>query len=452
MFSLSRHHPLLNTEKYLIHVCGIVVSVCLYLLFSAAGSEGFPSLPLFYSVMALVFSCSVIAAISIQSNEIILRSSSLLIVSAVFTWPVIFRLIAVQFYPVFEDDHYRFLWDGYVFFEYATPYGVAPSEFFGNNSVPSSMEDILGGINYPDIPTIYGPVTELIFLLSYWLFPADIFGLQLLSALFDLGVIGVLWRVAPRWGAVLYAWSPLIIKEFSLTAHPDIYAVFFLGVSFLCLKKNYQVACMVFLAIAVCTKVFAILLVPLFAIRCRWFTWPIFVVVVGAIYAPFYYLNNADLYGLFAFAQNWQFNGSIVVLLNQIFDIHTTKIITALLFCCLYAVYWFYFVLGKKADIRGDWVFAVFFLLAPVVNAWYLVWLLFFAAIYPSLWAWFASFMILLSYVNGFNILDGTLELYEQPHWARWLEYGSVIAVWVIEVIVIRTSSELRAQKKAPSL
>lgn len=431
----------LMVEKILLHLSGACTCWALFFLFDAAGSEGFPSLPIFFSIMGLVFGCSIIAAISTRKIEST-QTSHVALIAAVFIWPILFRLIAVQFYPIYEDDHYRFLWDGFVFFEYGTPYGVAPSEFFGSDSVPTYMEDILGGINYPDIPTIYGPITEIIFLTSYWLFPSDIFGLQLLSALFDVGVISILWYLAPKWGTVLYAWSPLIIKEFSLTAHPDIYAVFFLAISFLCLKKNYAVMCMVFLAIAVCTKIFAILLVPLFAIRCQWFTWPIFVAVVTAIYAPFYYLNNADLYGLFAFAQNWQFNGSVVVLFNQLLDIHTTKIVTTILFCFLYALYWLYFVLGKKTNVRGDWVFAVFFLLAPVLNAWYLVWLLFFAAIYPSLWAWLASFTVLLSYINGFNILDGTLELYEQPNWTRWLEYISVLVVWAVGLKYFRPKKE----------
>ena len=55
---------------------------------------------------------------------------------------------------------------------------------------------------------------------------------------------------------------------------------------------------------------------------------------------------------------------------------------------------------------RGDWIYGLFLFAAPVINPWYALWLLPFAAIYPSLWAWTASWALFLSYITGLNLGD----------------------------------------------
>jgi alpha-1,6-mannosyltransferase len=78
-------------------------------------------------------------------------------------------------------------------------------------------------------------------------------------------------------------------------------------------------------------------------------------------------------------------------------------------------------------------------LCAPVVNAWYLVWLLPFAVIYPSRWAWVASVSVLLSYAVGLNLAGSSLGAYELPVWIITLEYGVILLALLID---------LRARKK----
>ena len=136
-------------------------------------------------------------------------------------WAVVFRLCGLAGGPFFEDDFYRYLWDGYRFATTGTPYGAAPETFFVDPAVPALFQGVLDGINYPELPTIYAPVTQVVFLLGYWLQPASVTALQIILIAIDLAVVALLLRLAPARNVLLYAWCPLVIKEVAFTAHPD---------------------------------------------------------------------------------------------------------------------------------------------------------------------------------------------------------------------------------------
>ena len=98
----------------------------------------------------------------------------------IILWAILFRVLALFAEPILEDDHFRYLWDGYRFVTSGTPYGTAPAEFFTVNSVPEPMLAILDRINYPEIPTLYGPVNQWVFGLAYLIFPASLLTLKCL--------------------------------------------------------------------------------------------------------------------------------------------------------------------------------------------------------------------------------------------------------------------------------
>ena len=75
--------------------------------------------------------------------------------------------------PLLEDDHFRYLWDGYVTATTGSPFAHAPAHYFGDAAVPGVMQDALNGINNPDIPTIYGPVLQALFALGYLIAPGE---------------------------------------------------------------------------------------------------------------------------------------------------------------------------------------------------------------------------------------------------------------------------------------
>ena len=64
-------------------------------------------------------------------------------------------------------------------------------------------------------------------------------------------------------------------------------------------------------------------------------------------------------------------------------------------------------------------VLLAFFLLTPVLNPWYLVWLVPFVALAPTRRAVALLVVVPLSYATGLNLGDPTLATYGQPNWVR---------------------------------
>lgn len=382
------------------------------------------SLWLFFVLLGGSFALSLLASLQIKAFS----------PGQVLLWAAVFRLIGCLGAPLLEDDFYRYLWDGYLFFESGSPYGVAPAVFFGDASIPQAFINLLAQINYPHVPTIYGPTLEYSFLLSHLFAPAEVWPLQVLYSLVDLALVALLLRMAEARWVLLYAWSPLVIKELSFTAHPDGVGVFLLMLSLFFRQRQYFLCAAVALALSVGAKVFTLLFVPFVLWRMPWRYWVVFSLVLVGLYLPFLFQGGSDLAGLHVFVQRWQFNGSLFPLLGAWFEPLSVKLLLGCVFLALYAgIFWQHCQRYWQIP-RGDLLFAAFFLVAPVVNAWYLVWLLPFAVLFPRLWSWTFSLSVLSSYAIGLNLGIPGLASFSMPLWAALLEYGVVAMAFAVDV------------------
>ncbi|GAA3929872.1 hypothetical protein GCM10022277_28120 [Litoribacillus peritrichatus] len=378
-------------------------------------------------------------------------------------WATIYHVVGVLGFPLFEDDYFRYLWDAYHTVHFETPYGVAPSFYFNLSdssvSLTPKFEAILGQINYPDIPTVYGPVLQYSFLLGYFLAPGEVWPLQLIYSAVDLVLVVVLLKMAnttrARIGVLLYAWSPLVLKEVVLTAHPDGLAVCLLMLAVFCYQREAYKWTAMWLAMSVAAKVFAVLFIPFLLIpkscfQRRFFQLDnvkpvlvnalVFGVVLICLYVPLLMTGKSDAVGLSAMAQNWEFNSALFGLLRLAFSPGESKLILFFGLLCFFAWYFRRYALeGSETCVRGDWIMGLFLVCAPVINAWYVLWLLPFAALHFNVTAWAASLLILMSYLVGLN-LDGLffdtfasgaehLGPYDQPGWVRPVEFGLVLMV-----------------------
>ena len=353
-----------------------------------------------------------------------------------FLWAVAFRLCGLAGGPFFEDDFHRYLWDGYRFATAGTPYGAAPEAFFLDTSVPPAFQQLLDGINNPDLPTIYGPVTQVFFLLGYWLQPGSVTALQLILILVDLLMIWILLRLTPASNVMLYAWCPLVIKEIAFTAHPDGAGACLIMAAVLLVRNRRAGSAAICLGMAAGAKIFALVLAPLVLLRTRPRHWLLFGVTLAAVYAPFLLMGGTNLTSLQVFAREWEFNSAAFGLLGTLVPRFEARLILGLAF----AVFWLRYAgkfarSGRHAIPRGDWLFGALLAVSPVINPWYLLWLLPFAAIFPSAWAWTASTAVLLSYVTGIHLGDYTLQAYQQPAWIRFLEFGLILAALAYDLI-----------------
>ena len=351
-------------------------------------------------------------------------------------WAVAFRLSGLAGGPFFEDDFFRYLWDGYRFATTGTPYGAAPETFFLDPGVPAAFQWVLDRINNPDLSTIYGPTTQFVFLLGYWLQPANVAALQSILILIDLATIGLLLRLAPARNVMLYAWCPLVVKEIAFTAHPEGIGVCLLMAAIVLARRRHWRSTAVCLGLAAGAKVFALLLAPLVLLRARFSHWLLFGATLAALYAPFVLTGGTDLESLLVFARQWEFNSAAHGLLTAVLPRVESMVVLGLVFAGFWVRHGLHLARREAQAVpRGDWIFGAFLIVSPVINPWYLLWLLPFAAIFPSAWAWTASVAALLAYATGINLGGSDLQAYQQPVWVRPVEFGLILLAFAWDLI-----------------
>ena len=350
-------------------------------------------------------------------------------------WAVLFRVSGLLGIPLFEDDYFRYLWDGYRFAETGTPYGWAPAASFTDENVPAAFQRILDQVNYPDIPTIYGPTAEYAFLLAYFLAPGSLAALQMLLIGVDILLIRLLLGAARPAFVLLYAWCPLVVKEIAFTAHPDGIGVCLLMGAVLLRRRGRAQLAAVCLALAAGAKVFALLLVPFVLARVGFRPWITLAGVLALLYLPFVAQGATDMAGLKVFAAAWEFNSALFGVATQWLSATNAKLLIGAGLLALGISYWYLYRRDCREEVpRGDWIYGAFLVSMPVINPWYALWVLPFAVIYPSYWAWTASSALLLAYVTGINLKDLDMDAFAQPGWVRPLEFGVVFAALGIDL------------------
>jgi len=178
---------------------------------------------------------------------------------------VIFRIILLPGVLIHENDIYRYLWDGKSAVHKVNPYKYAPADLFMYESgfeedfydeyrdvtikgkdftahdrwqldhlirLRDSNPVYYSRIGHWQVPTIYPPVAQFIFALSARLKADSIILMKSIFALFDIGTIYVIILLLKHLGrdprmCIVYAWSPLVLKEFANSGHYDPVVIFF---------------------------------------------------------------------------------------------------------------------------------------------------------------------------------------------------------------------------------
>lgn len=361
----------------------------------------------------------------------------------VFIWAVIFRMIAIVGSPILEDDFHRYLLDGCVFVATGSPYGIAPSTLFAGSDLSPECQATLNWVNNPDLPTIYGPVLQYVFAFAHLVSPADINFLQVILASVDLVLIWMLTKVAPLRYVMLYAWCPLIIKETVFTAHPDGIGVTLLFAAFLLRSRGQSMLAILVATLACCAKVFALVALPYFLFRKGLKHWALAFLAAFLLYIPFVLQGHTDMLVLGLFAREWNFNPLVFEALQAFFTDRSSRLICLSLFVALWTCYFYWFHQqnhdSSSAMPRMDWIYGMFLVLNPVINAWYLVWLLPFAVLRPTFVAWTASFAVVFSYITGLNLMSANLPAYEVHYLAYMLEVLLIAAAFLIDLVFNRS-------------
>lgn len=352
---------------------------------------------------------------------------------------LLFRVVLLPSPLILENDIYRYQWDGHTSLQGINPYRYAPLDA----ATQSYRTDYWEQINYRYVPTIYPPVLQFVFLLPEYLFPGRVLGMKFVMILFDVGTLFLLIRLLqelrrPIEWCLIYAWSPLILKEIANSGHADSVCAFFLTLTLLFLVKKQDLASGVALAWMTLTKFFGFLFLPLLRRVWRWPAYALFASTLLALYLPFLSPGINPFRGFLIYSREWRFNGGIFELTAWIFQrmggampCHPEMAARMTLFgVILLVTVWQSFRMPKDPHpedcLRGLFrVMGTLLLCSPVINPWYLVWLVPLLCVFPSR-AWILlTGLIFLSYTFYFTR--------SFPPWVPWAEYGTFFVVLLQE-------------------
>jgi hypothetical protein len=391
----------------------------------------------------------------------------------VLAFAVIFRVSLLCSHPIQEDDFYRYLWDGKVVASGLNPYQVTPLAVRNHRgddtlrpyarilAADPSFTLILSRVNHPAVPTIYPPFAQAVFALAALAAPGSLVALRIIFLSFDLGICGLViatlarLRLSPLC-VLVYAWSPLVIKESINSAHYDTVPTFFLLLGQVLALAHKPVLAHASLAVAVLGKVYPLLVLPLFF----WRTWitrgrtpaflglGTFAVVLGLGYAPFLAAGPWVWEGTVTFAERWETNSLLFPLLRALTgERWLANIIVGLALAAVTLI------ILRRVDVRHErafvWanfcVLGALFLLSPVGNPWYFLWLMPFLCCFP-LRSWLLlSGLLGLYYLSFYFIYRGAADAFR---WVIWVEYGPFYALLLWEVLTQRTRCSPSRQKE----
>jgi alpha-1,6-mannosyltransferase len=190
---------------------------------------------------------------------------------------IAFRLTLLFALPNLSDDFYRFVWDGHLMAAGYHPFAEVPRYYIDHQLNISGIDQALfNKLNSPDYFTIYPPVNQFVFWLSVKLSPHSIFGSVVVMRSLIIGAeIGSLFLIRkvlkqfhlPTKNILLYALNPLVIIELTGNLHFEAFLIFFLTMSFWFLLMKKRIASSVTFALAICTKLFPVIFMPLLLTR-----------------------------------------------------------------------------------------------------------------------------------------------------------------------------------------
>ena len=211
------------------------------------GSGG-PSLLTILGLFGICFVCY------LASIRIAIRSSpSSILMVIIIGGGVVFRGLLLFADPIEEIDIYRYLWDGAASVNSVSPLRYAPQQVLAaqdGDGMPDdlaklvavrdrspALTEILNRVHFAELPTIYPPVSQVVFALATATTPVHANVAARMTIMkawfvgFDLLTIVMVFNLLrlcglPSSGVIIYAWCPLVIKEFANSGHLDSLAVF----------------------------------------------------------------------------------------------------------------------------------------------------------------------------------------------------------------------------------
>lgn len=310
-----------------------------------------------------------------------------------------------------DDDAWRYLWDGHISARGENPYGAAPIARSLEHEA-SLWRDVRRNVNHADLPTIYPPVSQLVFFLAHALAPGSLVALKLVLVVCDLLniiiLIGCLRRLGrPLNDVLLYAWNPLVILMFAGAAHIDVVMLLLLSLAMYFLLGGSKRAAGVALGLATMAKLAPFVVWPFFIRRMGKSGTATLLATTAVSAAPFLALSGGGLQTFHLFVSTWDFNSAGFEVLRHAArpftlnpDAYARVISVALLVVII-----FWMDRSDRTQPIGEFpgapmnALGALLMLSPTVMPWYATWPLGFAVLARHRALWFSfSALVCLSF------------------------------------------------------
>lgn len=345
---------------------------------------------------------------------------------------------------IWEDDYYRYLWDGGLVANGHNPYARTPAAARPElpfNRVDPALVDlgeqsgvVIGRVAYPDIKTIYPPLAQASFALAHAVDPWGLGGLKLVFLIADLATLTLMLRLLSRHrrppGAVLLYWlCPLATTELHNALHMEVLLLPWLTAALLASGRARRYGTGIWVALAAGVKYWPVILAPLLtgaALRRPAASLGPVLVCAGfalLLTAPQLLGGGLDFNaGLASYSRSWQTNsfafGGLALLLGEAARPAVAAILGALALLVTR--------LGDRIE-AGLLLIGVFFLLSPTGYPWYWLWAAPFAILRPRAW-WLCLVVMLPLYDLRFVAMAQGWE----AGFNRWITALEFLPAWAL--------------------
>ena len=361
------------------------------------------------------------------------------------------HLYFIMALPHLSDDVYRFLWDGHLLAAGHHPFAHIPAWYMEHPevAVPGITEALYLQLNSPEYFSIYPPLNQLLFWLSAVLGQSTEQGIVIIRLAVIAASLGNVWLLRgllPRFGlprvwVLLYALHPMVLLEFTLNLHFEVFLIFFLLLSIRAWKSGHWVWSAVWLALSVLSKLSPLIFLPLLFFRLGWKRSLCFYAIVGGVVLlGFLPLLDVDLLlgmreSVGLYFQKFEFNASIYYLARWLgFELVGYNVIQTLgpwlgIFTFAGILLFSFLERGKKSLPEAMlWVLLLFLAMSTTVHPWYISTLMVLGLLsgwrFPLVW----SLTVFISYA-GYDETGYTI-----PWLGIWLEYLIVLVVLLWEL------------------
>lgn len=364
--------------------------------------------------------------------------------------------VTYERFQLFDNDIWRYLWDGHIWANGVNPYKYAPTdseldklsgdaavpeeeilaeEVSGDESVeevsitetadneaviaseiPPQKEldelnrrwlDIRENVNHADVTTIYPPLMQLVFRVSYLIAPGSVLMMKIVLVFCEL--IGILFLALtlrrlemPVSLIILYGWNPLMIKVFAGSGHADAVLMMMLCVSVYFIVRQSKTLAAVSFGLAILAKLSPIFLLPFVVRRVGWRRSLLIGAVVFCGYLPFLDAGQNLFAGFLKFAREWQFNAGLFAFLRWSFELFTAnggdiaRSACAILILAVIAGLVWKDDLSDKFFLKSAAIaLGVLVVFSPTVMPWYLSWVLPIAVLAKqNIWFYFSAIVL----------------------------------------------------------